>query len=236
MERVRGRLAFAFYVGGVSLLFLAWLAEPSLRSEVTGGSVVAALYLLAALCCAVRLLSGPSRVGAAGWLALAVLMFAAKAPWLSLVASPPVLQWAELFLVQVVVGVLMIVPAFHWLHVAKASFPPPECALAVIAVIAQSVALAMFMPGEMLPAIGHLAETGLALVFCLWCCSIALAGGRFAIAEAGHAARPPAADQAEQHEILRQVIRLARAHHANRLQLRNRARRRGKTPRLVKAA
>ncbi len=78
MERVRGRQAFAFYVGGVSLLFLAWLAEPSLRSEVTGGSAVAALYLLAALCCAVRLLSGPGRAGAAGWLALAVLMLASE--------------------------------------------------------------------------------------------------------------------------------------------------------------
>ncbi len=206
MERACGRPKFGWYLGGACLIFLARLAEPALLA-----GLPIRFYSLAAACCLLRWLFGPDRTRPAAWLVLALLMLASEAQWLA--------RWAEPLLFQLVVGCLLVAPALAWLAGKRSFLPPPECALAVIVLIAQTLLLALLMPGETLFSIGRFAEAGLGLLFLCWCCSLALTGPRLAAGIARHEVSESAALR-QQRELLQEAIRTARAYHADRLRVR----------------
>jgi hypothetical protein len=109
----------------------------------------------------------------------------------------------------------------------------------VLIVIAATVVLAIFMPDETLFSIGRFAATSLSLIFLCWCCSIARASGMSVSSRAeSHAQRRPLTGEAaaQQREILREVVRAARAHHAGRLHRPPAAQVSGKPGTLGKAA
>lgn len=168
MERVCGRRDFGWYFGGAGLIFLAWLAEPSLRGDLARETAGLPLifYLLAAGCCLAGSLFGPDRMWAAARGVLAVLSVASQARWLPL--------WLDLSLLQVVLGCLAMAFLAPWLEGRRSLVPPTECALAVAIAVAGTIALTVFMPGETLLAIARLAETSLALIFFCWCASLTL--------------------------------------------------------------
>jgi hypothetical protein len=218
MERVCGRPARGWYLAGAGTVFLVWLAAPSLTA-----GLPAIFYLLAACCCLLHLLCGHHRRGcAAGWLLLALAILMAESEWLPLVLSPSQAGWLHLLFAQVVIGCLMLIPTFHWLGAAPLSpdersfFPPPECALAVFIVIAESIALTLFMPGVALVEVARLAETSLAIIFLCWCCSIALKE-RFGLEIGETRTQWETETAAARRELLREAVRAARAHHVSRL-------------------
>jgi hypothetical protein len=143
----------------------------------------------------------------------------------------------DVFALQLALGCLLIVPAFQWSIGARSFFPPPGCALAAILVIVECLFLT-HLGSFGLPAIGGLAEAGLAAIVFSWCGSLAFNARRMA---SGLRAQRDTSEDARtcdalHNELLRDAILAVRACHTVSLVHRSDLKRRGRASELVKAA